>query len=280
LSRRLSSHLISTIPRSIILLIIDSNMTSSSSFSPVIASTMPKSSSPAEDTVSLQVMEHLWAELVHYSIQSTQPTDPAAPVLSSSPLNSQRQRRNSSSNNHKAFHRSSSSFAAPAEPTEDDLLQRAVLSAEMSAAKLERVGYQIGYRLTERLAQTKTWNALTATGTTAGGADLLAQQTAAQQLEAVKFLCKDVWVQLFGKPMDKLQTNHRGVFVLKDLQLSWLLKFPESESSRTQALQWLALPCGLIRGCLADLGIPSVVSCDFATSTETMAACSFNIKVK
>ena len=27
---------------------------------------------------------------------------------------------------------------------------------------------------------------------------------------------------MFGKQVDKLQTNHRGVFVLKDFQFRWL----------------------------------------------------------
>jgi hypothetical protein len=208
----------------------------------IIASTLDQpsgntsSSSTSIDTVSQQIMEHLFAELVHYSAASTIPSGG---------------------------------------DNDDDAVtdEQKTVAAEMSAAKLERIGYQIGYRLTERLAQTKTWNVLLTTSDPA-------QQVAAQQLEAVKFLCKEVWVQLFGKQIDKLQTNHRGVFVLKDLELPWLTKFPETEQSRVMAIQWLALPCGLIRGCLADLGIPSVVSCDFLADGQHMAACSFNIKVK
>jgi hypothetical protein len=66
------------------------------------------------------------------------------------------------------------------------------VAAEMAAAKLERMGYATGYRLTERLAQNKTWNVA------AAGQDPAAA-TAAQQLEAVKFLCKEVWMQVFNK---------------------------------------------------------------------------------
>ncbi|GKY96651.1 hypothetical protein MPSEU_000624700 [Mayamaea pseudoterrestris] len=222
----------------------------------VIASTMPNNITLAQqaqqqasmnashsDTVSQQIMEHLLAELVHYSTASTKQDE-------------------------------HNSTAASSSDSTIDSLQRAVLAAEMSAAKLERIGYQIGYRLTERLAQHKTWNVVS------NNLDL-AQQTAAQQLEAVKFLCKEVWVQLYGKQIDKLQTNHRGVFVIKDLDMVWLQKFPkDGENSRVLAMQWLALPCGLIRGCLADLGIPSVVSCDFLADGQSMSACSFNVKVK
>ena len=155
----------------------------------------------------------------------------------------------------------------------DDEAARTV-AAEMAAAKLERLGAAVGYRFTERLAEHKTWNAGTANQEAAA-------RTAAQQLEAVKFLCKEVWMEVFSKQIDKLQTNHRGVFVLKDLELTWLTRFPAThEGSQVAAIRLLAFPCGVIRGALANLGIPAVVSCDFLADGQTMAACSFNIKVK
>jgi trafficking protein particle complex subunit 6 len=167
------------------------------------------------------------------------------------------------------------------------------VAAEMAAAKLERMGAAVGYRITERLAEHKTWNATAATttsstttattnaATAATTTDQAAALVAAQQLEAVKFLCKDVWIEIFNKQIDKLQTNHRGVFVLKDLNLSWLTRFPVgSETSRVSALRLLAFPCGVVRGALANLGIPAVVSCEFLADGHNMAACSFNIKVK
>ena len=158
-------------------------------------------------------------------------------------------------------------------PPEGPTEQHAIFACEMAAAKLERIGFAVGYRLTERLAQSKTWNTL-------AGADVAAA-VAAQQLEAVKFLCKEVWLEIFAKQIDKLQTNHRGVFVLKDLDLKWLQRFPAgTEQARVTAIRLLAFPCGLIRGCLSNLGIPAVVSCDFLVDGQAMSACSFNIKVK
>ena len=35
-------------------------------------------------------------------------------------------------------------------------------------------------------------------------------------LEAVKFICKDIWIALYDKQIDNLRTNHRGVYVLLD----------------------------------------------------------------
>lgn len=35
-------------------------------------------------------------------------------------------------------------------------------------------------------------------------------------LDAIKFVCKDLWQLIFRKPIDNLKTNHRGIFVLTD----------------------------------------------------------------
>lgn len=149
---------------------------------------------------------------------------------------------------------------------------QAIFAKEMAAGKMERMGYSVGYRLCERLAQNRSFSA--------GGKDP-AMAVAAAQLEAVKFLCKEVWMEVFRKQIDKLQTNHRGVFVLKDLELRWLTRLPSNqETARVAAIQLLAFPCGIIRGALANLGIPAVVSCDFLADGQNMSACSFNIKIK
>jgi hypothetical protein len=157
--------------------------------------------------------------------------------------------------------------------------EAAIFVAEMAAAKLERMGYSVGFRLCERLAQNKTFGG-SSVGLSSGNKDP-ALAVAAAQLETVKFLCKEFWMEVFGKQVDKLQTNHRGVFVLKDLDLKWLSRLPSNqEDARIAAIQLLAYPCGLIRGALANLGIVAVVSCDFLADGRQMSACSFNVKIK
>jgi len=153
-----------------------------------------------------------------------------------------------------------------------DREEEALLAAEMAAAKLERMGYSVGFRLCERLVQHKPLS-------TAHQSQQ--ESSSAPQLEAVKFLCKEFWTEVFRKQIDKLQTNHRGVFVLKDMELRWLKRLPpDVEQARVAAIQLLAFPCGLIRGALANLGILAVVSCDFLADGKRMASCSFNIKIK
>lgn len=148
-----------------------------------------------------------------------------------------------------------------------------VMVAEHSAAKMEKIGYDVGYRLSERLAQSKSLTPPTNNNKP--------PTAAAVQLEAVKFICKEFWTEVYRKQIDKLQTNHRGVFVLKDLDFKWLKRLPgDQDLARIMAIKILAFPCGLIRGSLANLGIVAVVSCDFLADGKNMSACSFNIKIK
>lgn len=161
-----------------------------------------------------------------------------------------------------------------ADNQEEQRVRRLVMIAENAAAKMERIGYDVGYRLTERLAQNKSMIPPPSTSNKKPTPAMI-------QLEVVKFICKDLWNEVFRKQIDKLQTNHRGVFVLKDLEFKWLQRLPSDvERARIMAIKILAFPCGLIRGAMANLDIASVVSCDFLADGEHMHCCSFNIKVK
>ena len=164
-------------------------------------------------------------------------------------------------------------------PSNEDM---AIIAAERAAAKIERLGFDVGYRLCERLAQSKALGPpSSASQPNASKSTSDAQALSVMQLEAVKFLCKEFWTEVFRKQIDKLQTNHRGVFVLKDHELKWLRRLPnDNEIARVAAIKLLAFPCGLIRGALSNLGIAAVVSCDFLADGKNMAACSFNIKIK
>mmetsp|Transcript_16129 Transcript_16129/g.23922 ORF Transcript_16129/g.23922 Transcript_16129/m.23922 type:complete len:138 (+) Transcript_16129:97-510(+) len=78
-----------------------------------------------------------------------------------------------------------------------------------AALKYENIGFEVGYRLTERLTQSKML-----------GSELL---------DSVKFICKDFWNEIFAKQVDKLQTDHSGTFVLRDLNFKWLGMFSPGE---------------------------------------------------
>jgi len=92
------------------------------------------------------------------------------------------------------------------------------------------------------------------------------RERAAEPLDAVKWLCREFWGDVFRKPVDRLQTNNRGVFVLQDHAFRWT-KFVSGgpgQDSRALALKYLLVPAGLIRGALAAWGLEVVVNVDVA----------------
>ncbi|KAI3803690.1 hypothetical protein L1987_31850 [Smallanthus sonchifolius] len=144
---------------------------------------------------------------------------------------------------------------------------------ELAARRIEAIGYQVGHQLSERY--TMDWPRFT------------------DHLEAIKFICKDFWSELFKKQIDNLKTNHRGTFVLQDNKFGWLSRVSAdvsvgtsdaaqdttamSENRSAQAISMhLYFPCGIIRGALSTLGIPCAVSSDISN----LPACSFVIRIK
>ncbi|XP_034055859.1 trafficking protein particle complex subunit 6b isoform X2 [Gymnodraco acuticeps] len=93
---------------------------------------------------------------------------------------------------------------------------------------LENMGCRVGQGLVERL-----------TKDTARFKD---------ELDIMKFICKDFWTCVFKKQIDNLRTNH----------------------------QYLAFSCGLVRGALSNLGVKSIVTAE----VSVMPACKFQIMIQ
>lgn len=82
---------------------------------------------------------------------------------------------------------------------------------------------------------------------------------------------------LLSKQVDRVSTNHQGVFVLSDYCFKWLDRYASDDSmSRQAALNMLYFPCGIIRGAFANLGISSIVSANLGSHP----VCSFNVQIK
>lgn len=63
-------------------------------------------------------------------------------------------------------------------------------------------------------------------------------------LDAFKYVCKDLWTLLFGKPIDNLKTNHRGTFVMTDADFWWIREFaPDAADEGTAELAILVGHC-------------------------------------
>ncbi|KAI0488847.1 hypothetical protein KFK09_028686 [Dendrobium nobile] len=142
---------------------------------------------------------------------------------------------------------------------------------ELAARRIEAIGYQVGHQLVERYT--------------------MDCPRFTDHLEAIKFICKEFWSELFKKQIDNLKTNHRGTFVLQDNMFRWIARIspnPLQENSTesstpnddNQAAQTTSMhlyfPCGIIRGALTSLGIPCAVSADISNRP----ACSFVVRIK
>jgi hypothetical protein len=124
---------------------------------------------------------------------------------------------------------------------------------------LTDLGYAMGYRLCERFsAKISSFDSV---------------------MDVFKFLCKDLWTVLFCKPVDKLQTNKQGLYVIHDAQFRWFKALSplidaeagaDHESLLTIRGFYLAFACGAVKGALANLGLS--VSCQ---AEAKGAACKF-----
>ncbi|KAJ3238769.1 Trafficking protein particle complex subunit 33 [Chytriomyces hyalinus] len=124
--------------------------------------------------------------------------------------------------------------------------------------RMEQLGHRVGMGLAERATRDRP--------------------RFADNLEIVKFICKDFWLLLFNKQIDNLKTNHRGVYVLTDSSFKWFSRMSADVAAETPqlALVHSAFPCGLIRGALSSLGLSSSVVAEVAAVPQ----CTFQIKFR
>lgn len=109
--------------------------------------------------------------------------------------------------------------------------------------RLRSMGFQTGNKLSELLVFSNNPNL------SFKDMDLLA---------IMKFICRDVWKQMFGKQIDNLKTNHRGTFYLFDYEYRPIQPFALDDQSTERELEmikpFLEIPVGMIKGVLSSLG--------------------------
>ena len=65
--------------------------------------------------------------------------------------------------------------------------------------------------------------------------------------------------------------------MLTDSKFRWLEKYSSDDiASKQAAVRMLHIPCGILRGALANFGVLAIVNADF----NNLPACTFNIRVK
>ncbi|KAK1769296.1 putative bet3 family protein [Phialemonium atrogriseum] len=122
--------------------------------------------------------------------------------------------------------------------------------------RLEVLGYRVGQGLVERFSRDRPrFN---------------------DTLDAIKFLCKDLWTLVFRKQVDNLKTNHRGVYVLTDTAFRPFSRMSTETGGQAvlRAQPFLWFPCGIIRGALAAMGINATVQAE----TSELPSAVFQIR--
>jgi hypothetical protein len=85
-------------------------------------------------------------------------------------------------------------------------------------------------------------------------------------LDIIKFICKEFWLECFKKQVDNLKTNHRGTYVLHDSKFFYITRLSSSSSEETvlAAKNHVVFSCGVIRGSLSSLGVEAFVTAEIA----------------
>lgn len=124
--------------------------------------------------------------------------------------------------------------------------------------RLESIGMHVGANVAERLCHDR--------------------QLFSDTLDAIKFICKDLWSACWDKQVDNLRTNHRGVYVLQDNSFKPIQRISSWEG-RPDALRkakiYAAMPAGIIKGALSRLGFQAVV----VPEITTLPQCTFQVKL-
>ncbi|KAJ6557410.1 TRAPP complex subunit trs33 [Mycena vulgaris] len=157
--------------------------------------------------------------------------------------------------------------AASARDSVTSLNSRASAGGRMSSAdeaeeavrsRLEAIGLHVGANFTERLCRDRP--------------------LFGETLDAIKFICKDIWAACWDKQVDNLRTNHRGVYVLQDNSFKPVSRVSSWEG-RADAIKraklYAAMPAGIIRGALSRLGFQTTVSPEITSLPQ----CTFQVKL-
>ncbi|TCD68580.1 Trafficking protein particle complex subunit 33 [Steccherinum ochraceum] len=124
--------------------------------------------------------------------------------------------------------------------------------------RLETIGMHVGANIAERLCHDRP----------------LFSDT----LDAIKFICKDLWSTCWDKQVDNLRTNHRGVYVLQDNAFKPVTRLSSWEG-RADAIKraklYVAMPGGIIRGALSRLGFQAAV----VPEITQLPQCTFQVKL-
>jgi hypothetical protein len=110
--------------------------------------------------------------------------------------------------------------------------------------RLSELGLQIGKRIAERLTRESS-------------------RRFATDLETVRFICKDFWSEINSKTADGLRTDKNGTYEVEEKSFRFLRRISANSDVNVndEAMKYLALPCGIIKGALEMYGYHAHVKC-------------------
>jgi len=107
------------------------------------------------------------------------------------------------------------------------ILSKSGSDRNKALSDVESIGFSTGYRLVEKITRE--------------------HPKFKDELDLMKFICKDYWVCVFRKQIDNLRTNHQGVYVLQDKSFKYLQSVSASKQYFEDSSAFLVFTCGLIR---------------------------------
>ena len=137
-----------------------------------------------------------------------------------------------------------------------EVLEKDGKDKEQALARLEVIAFNTGYRLIEKLTKESP--------------------KFKDELDLMKFICKEFWMCIYRKQIDNLRTNHQGVYVLQDNNFRFLNKVSQGRQYLESASKFVVFSCGLIRGSLANLGINSIVTAE----VSNLPSVKFQVQVQ
>jgi len=127
---------------------------------------------------------------------------------------------------------------------------------KQTSEKLVGVGFSVGQRLAERYTKDSA--------------------IFAEQIDMIKFICKEFWIAVFKKQIDKLQTDYKGVYVLHCRTFRWLARFSQAdkEANVGRIQLYTSFATGILQGALSNLGM----RCTVEASVSEVPQCKFTIR--
>ena len=119
-------------------------------------------------------------------------------------------------------------------------IMRTVSDSEQQSSKLRAMGIRVGQVLQERL-------------------NVDAPRTQ-DEVDIVRFVCRDVWTNLFLKQIDKLKTDNKGAYYLIDNEFCLIKQVTDSMQYVRDIPLFLEFTCGLVQGIFVQFGLSAIVT--------------------